>query len=336
MIMSVVAVTVLVIISGRVLSQVIVRPLNQIQDSMSLIAEGGIEKIYINSKDEEIVSLTTVFNKMLNDMEIKKKHLIQSEKLAALGTLLSGVAHELNNPLSNISTSCQILIEDLEDLPLEFKQDLLTQIDEQTIRAKNIVRSLLDFSKEKKFDKKLIPLKSLLYECIRFLKPQKRSNVEIKTEVAEDLSIHADKQRIQQALINLIENAISAVEDSGEITIRAQRKTINTSESNSALEASTGTHRCIKHIEQCKVNATAVDIEIEDTGIGIKQELLSKIFDPFFTTKETGKGSGLGLFIVYEIIKEHGGCITVESILNKGTIFIVRLPDGDLFNGTVI
>lgn len=321
LIFSIITLSLLGIAIGQALSRMVVKPLKMLENSMEVIADGRFEKIHIDSKDREIVSLTNAFNKMLKELELRQRHLIRSEKLASLGTLLSGVAHELNNPLSNISTSSEILKEELEVADNEYKRELLSQIEEQTDRARNIVRSLLEFSRDKDFKKERIPLKNLFGETIRFVKGQVPTKVEINLDIPEDIVIHADKQRIQQAFLNLIKNAIESIADGGSVFIRAQKhRAID------KIEAETEIYNYLKYRGKCTLEEDTVDIEIKDTGTGISQELLSKVFDPFFTTKDVGKGSGLGLFIVHEIIEEHDGCIAVDSKAGKGTTFLIRLP----------
>lgn len=321
LIFSILIVSILALMLGQILSWIVVKPLKLIEDSMAAIADGKFEKIYINSKDREIYSLTNAINKMLRELELRQRHLVQSEKLASLGTLLAGVAHELNNPLSNISSSCQILIEEVKEADLEYKKELLSQINEQTDRARNIVRSLLEFSRESGFKKERLPLRKLLQETIRFVKSQAPANVDIKLDVPDDITILADKQRMQQAFLNLIKNAIEAVAEEGQISILAKRHSaVDKAEEEKEI------YRDIKHHGKCLNEEDTVDIEIKDTGHGIPQDVFPKIFDPFFTTKDVGKGSGLGLFIVHEIIEEHDGCIAVESAAGKGTTFLIRLP----------
>ncbi|MBF0319110.1 MAG: hypothetical protein HQL01_04815 [Nitrospirae bacterium] len=321
LIISILTLTILGLVVGQVLSKIVVRPLKQLQDSLRLISEGGFEQIVINSKDMEVVSLANAFNHMLREREMRRRHLIQSEKLASLGTLLSGVAHELNNPLSNISSSCQILIEEIEDINIDYKKELLSNIDGQTNRARNIVRSLLEFSKDRIFRKDLVMLNGLLEEAIRFIRGQLPSNVRINLDIPENTTIYADKQRIQQVFLNLMKNSADAIDGEGDIYIRA--RTIMPQ--GKCME---GVESCFTQNRRCFMMSSAVDIIIRDTGTGMGAEILKSIFDPFFTTKEVGKGSGLGLFVVHEIIEEHGGCITVESAPGKGTSFMVRLPIG--------
>jgi signal transduction histidine kinase len=307
---------------GLVLSKMVVKPLKSLEDRMREISEGKLKTVSIDSKDREIVSLTNAFNRMLTEIELRQKHLVQREKLASLGTLLSGVAHELNNPLSNISSSCQILMEEIEDSELEFKRDLLLQIDEQTDRAKTIVRSLLDFSREKEFSKERVSVRRLLEETLQLIKGEIPTGVEIILDIQEDLNINADKQRIQQSFLNLFKNAIESIRDEGKVMIRCRRHHVNEGiDERCQFRKSQG--ECAG---ECPLTTDTVDITIEDTGTGIPREALSKIFDPFFTTKDVGKGTGLGLYIVQEIIQDHDGCIAVCSEAGQGTTFLVRFP----------
>jgi signal transduction histidine kinase len=334
LIFSIVLLSIAVIAIGQILSRMVVRPLKSLEESMGVIAEGKFERVAIDSKDREIVSLTKAFNKMLKELELHERHLIQSEKLASLGTLLSGVAHELNNPLSNISSSNQILMEEFKEarekrpagpwpLDPDFSIELISQINDQTDRARNIVRSLLDFSRDREFKKEKLSLKRIFEETIQFVKGQVPTKIEITLAVADDIMIVADKQRIQQAFLNLVKNAIDAItSDGGTITIKAEKhRAIDDIE-----DEKIGIYNYLKYRGKCTLEEDTVDIEIRDSGPGIPLDILPKIFDPFFTTKDVGKGSGLGLFIVHEIIEEHDGCIAVDSEPGKGTTFLIRLP----------
>ncbi len=306
---------------GQILSRIVVRPLKQLENSMGIIAQGGFDTISINSSDSEIVSLVAAFNKMLKELELRQRHIMRCEKLASLGTLLAGVAHELNNPLSNISTSCQILIEEIDDPDTDYKRELLTQVEDQTERARNIIRSLLEFSREKAFTKQACSVKGLLAETIQFSKGQVPTGVSIVLHVPDDLTIYADKQRLQQALLNLLKNAIESIEGEGSIVISARHhRAIDKDVDNGEI------YNYLKYRGKCTLEEDTVDIEIADTGVGISEEDAAKIFDPFFTTKDVGKGSGLGLSIVHEIIEEHGGCIALDSKVGLGTRFFIRLP----------
>ncbi|MGQ9570034.1 MAG: sensor histidine kinase [Thermodesulfovibrionales bacterium] len=326
------------IVIGQILSRMVEKPLQALEEQMKLIEEGKLRSVSIDSRDREIVSLTDAFNKMLSELELRQKHLIQREKLASLGTLLSGVAHELNNPLSNISSSCQILIEEIEEADTEYKKELLTQIFTQTDRARDIVRSLLEFSRHREFKKESLPLKKLIEETILFIKGEIPTGIETVVNIADDIFIFADKQRIQQAFLNLLKNAIESIPVEGKVFIMAKKHFANVE--SSVVEAK---EKGCEYTEYryvctggCAVGKDTIDIEITDTGVGIPPEILPRIFEPFFTTKDSEKdsssridirkGSGLGLYVVEEIIEENNGCIGVHSEVGKGTSFLMRLP----------
>ncbi|UCE79269.1 MAG: HAMP domain-containing protein [Nitrospiraceae bacterium] len=310
------------IVVCQILSKRVVKPLKSVTNSLRRIGDGKLEHLDIESGDREIISLKNAFNKMLEELHLRQRHLVQSEKLASLGTLLSGVAHELNNPLSNISSSSQILTEELEETDNEYKRELLSQIEEQTDKARNIVRSLLEFSRDKEFDKEKIRLRELLEKTVQFVKGDIPTKVLVNLDVSDSVVIYADKQRIQQAFLNLLLNAAEAIKESGAIFIKA--KVLRMSD-----KIDPDDKPLYDRMKYCGAEVKAdhfVDIQIADTGKGIPDEQLTRIFDPFFSTKEEGGGLGLGLFIVHEIIEEHQGCIAVASTEGEGTTFLIRLP----------
>lgn len=307
-----------VIVIGRMLSRRVAQPLKNMEESMEAVASGKLMRLDMPTNDREIASLVNAFNHVLRELELR--HLLRSEKLASLGTMLSGVAHELNNPLSNISSSCQILMEENELADPAFRNELLGQIDEQTIRARNIVRSLLDFARDREFKSEPLNLAPLLDETLRFLKGQMSAQIAMFIEVPMGLVLQGDKQRLQQAFLNLVKNALEALEGAGEVHISAALH------DDASVFPPLGSGAHFHVLGRCEGHGEVVDIEISDNGGGIPSEILRRIFDPFFTTKDVGKGSGLGLFIVFEIIEEHGGCIAVKSAPGKGTTFFIRLP----------
>ena len=294
---------------ATILARDIVKSLKVLEEHTKRISRGDFMFAPINVKDEEIKSLLQAFNRMTRELKMHQKQLVQSEKLASLGTLLSGVAHELNNPLSNVSSSAQILYEDLDELEKKFKMDLINQILEQSDRARDIVRTLLEFSRISKFSWQPLSLKMLVEQTITLLRGQVPSNVEISVDIPEDLEITVDKQRMQQVFLNLLKNGIDVIGEDGMIWIS-----------------------CREVIRKEK-GRREVEILIEDNGPGIPEVIRNKIFDPFFTTKDVGHGSGLGLFIVHDIIEMHGGSIRVETRSGQGTTFIIWLPDSSAETG---
>ncbi|MDD5057752.1 MAG: HAMP domain-containing sensor histidine kinase [Sideroxydans sp.] len=296
---------------GQALSRRVAQPLQQMEANVAAISAGSRDTLTLPSQDREIVSITLAFNQMLKELEVRQKHLLRSEKLASLGTLLSGVAHELNNPLSNIWSSCQLLQEELNDADPAYQQTLLAQIDEQCERARHIVSSLQDFARERHFSRETFPLRPMLEQTLRFLKAGVPGQVAITLDVAESLNLYADRQRMQQVFLNLIQNALDAMSGSGSIAITARQR---------------GTGDADDFPADCEVKGDTMDITVRDSGAGMTAECLERIFDPFYTTKDVGHGMGLGLFIVYQIIEEHGGCISARSVEGQGTTFFIRLP----------
>lgn len=294
----VVGVALLVGAVALALSRRVAQPLRQIETSVDAVSSGVRDKLASPSDDREIVSVVNAINHLLRELEIRQKHLLHSEKLTSLGTMLSGVAHELNNPLSNIWTACQLLLEELGEGDLEAQRELLLRIDQQGERARNIVRTLLDFARDRGFRKETVALAPLVEQSLFFLKGDIGPAASVKVAIPADISLPADRQRLQQALLNLVKNALDATDGAGEVVVEAG------------------------YAEEGQV----VEIVVRDNGSGIDPAVLPRIFDPFFTTKDVGRGMGLGLFVVHQIIEEHEGSINVASKLGTGTTFRIRLP----------
>ena len=275
----------------------------------TLIAKSG-ERIPVNIsasivyEGEEEIATVGIFTdlreriQMQRQLENTYRQLFQSEKLSSLGTLAAGVAHEINNPLNNISTSCQILIEDLKELIPGEHLERFQWIEEHVDKTKDIVRALLEFSREQEFEYRPVDFHDVVGDTLMLIKGEIPSHIELRVELPERLVLNLDKTRMEQALMNLVINGIHSMEGEGVLTIRG------------AL--SPDSHEAI--------------LEVEDTGVGIPRDNLALIFDPFFTTKEVGKGTGLGLSLTYDIIKRHGGTISVTSEVEVGTKFTIRLP----------
>lgn len=312
-------------IIGRQMNRAAVMPLKQLESSLMPIAEGQFDHLDTPSGDREFIAFTNAFNRMLKELEIRQKRMLQSEKLASLGILASGVAHELNNPLSNISTSCQLLMEEINEAEPEQLNTWLKQIDSETERGKNIVRSLLDFGSQRNMHKQQHKLLDIINDTrVIINKMLRQHSTKLSINVPADLTIVVDKQRFQQLFINLIQNAIDASGTGIEVRISAMLCQRSGSLIPDGAEVA-GNLKCIKDKEK-----KYVEILIKDNGPGIPAENLSKVFNPFYTTSEPGHGAGLGLYIVQEIVNEHGGCLAITSEAGKGTQVIVLLPGEEL------
>jgi signal transduction histidine kinase len=274
------------------------RPLKTIERAIHKIASGDYAHIPKVSTGDAFDSLVTSLNEMIKELNHRNEQLIQTEKLASLGTLTSGVAHELNNPLNNISTSIQILLEELNEADPEFQRQLLSETEGQIDRAKEIVKALLEFSRSSSFTLRRVNFRALVIQTLQLLKGEIPSEVDLNVHIAESIEADLDIQRMQQVIINLVQNAMHSMKDGGSLRISAEE-----SEDDNTFA-----------------------FMISDTGKGIDPKDMAKIFDPFFTTKPVGEGSGLGLSITHGIIQQHHGKIEVQSHPNKGTTVKVVLP----------
>ncbi len=307
-------VAVILVAAGVLLAHQVTRPLQAMENRMEAVATGRLTRLTPDSADREIVSLTEAFNHVLDELARRQHTLVRSEKLASLGTLLSGVAHELNNPLSNISSSAQILKEEAGIDP-DFRAQLAEDIDAETLRAQRIVRALLDYSGERAFEPTRVSLAELVEETLRFLKNKRPASVAVSLDIAPGLTVHADRPRLQQVLLNLIVNAYDAMGEHGTLTLSARQLRVGDKGDDFPVPCG-----------GCRAGDLAVEISVADTGPGIPPDLLERIFDPFFTTKAIGHGSGLGLFVAFEIIEKHDGCMVAANPPDGGALFRIRLP----------
>jgi signal transduction histidine kinase len=274
------------------------RPLKSIENGIKKIVKGDYSNIPCKSMGDEFEALVNSLNHMLDELNRRTEQLIQSKKMASLGILTSGVAHELNNPLNNISTSVQILLEELDEGDTQYQRQQLEETEKQVERARDIVKSLLEFSRETHYSVEPVQVHQLVSNTVRLIRGETPANVEIRTNVPSEIWADMDPRQIQQVLINLTTNGIQAMTGGGVLDIRAF---------------------------ECP-DEPGVCIQVEDSGMGISKEDLPKVFDPFFSTKDVGQGTGLGLSVTHGIIKKHGGRINVESQPGKGTMFTAFLP----------
>ncbi len=280
--------------------------INKLVSASQEIARGNLEATVEITSNDELAELAQTFNVMAaalkeRDEQLKeftRKKMMESERLALIGQLAAGVAHELNNPLQGIVAYSHLLLERLtcEDAGTDSVKKIVTQAN----RCRDIIRGLLDFSRQQKPDKRLCNVNSVLEECIGLLENQAIfHNIYIEKALAPDLPmVVMDPAQIERVFMNILINAAEAMAGNGLLSLATR------------LAPAKG----------------FIEVEFTDTGHGIPEQDIEQIFDPFFTTKEVGRGTGLGLAISYGIIKEHNGSITVESEVGQGTTFIVRLP----------
>jgi len=274
---------------------VVIKPLNKVKEAAMKLAKRDYSARVEVSNDDELGELARVFNSMVEELKNKEAQVIQSEKMATVGKLAAGIAHQINNPLANIILYSQIHREEVDD---EETKKVLEIIEEEASLASKVVQGLLDFSRYREFKREAVQINEVIRKMLNILKPQLQyKNIKLELNLDENLpEIQGDSAKLLDAFINIATNAIDAMKEGGRLSIRTGK------------------------------SDGKVVVEIADTGMGIPEEHLSKIFDPFFTTKEVGKGTGLGLYITYSIINKHGGEIEVESKVGKGTKFTIYLP----------
>jgi len=248
----------------------------------------------LKSKDNEVYG-TLYLVEDIHDRKKSQEKMMQQEKLASIGLLAAGVAHEINTPLTGIQSYSQMLIQ--EALPEE-SLDLIKKIQFQSLRAGGIVRELLNFTRKDTTPFEPVELRHIITQTFTLLThSMKKKDIEYElVSDPGDIVILGNANQLQQVFVNIMVNAIDAMAKGGQMLV------------------------CVKMREDF------VTVEFVDNGCGMKEELVSRIFDPFFTTKEAGKGTGLGLSIVYNICQEHYAEITVKSKLKEGTRININFP----------
>ena len=305
---------------GYRLSRLVVKPLRELENSLEPIAQGKFEQLEVKSNEQEIIAFKDAFNRMLYELDLRKKRLLHTEKLASLGVLISGVAHELNNPLGNILSSCQLLKEELDSADRELLVNWLEQIDNETMRAHKIVHALKDFGGQQDLVIEPVRLSELIDNTLLLLRNDLKQLPTVLIDIPDNVFINVDRQRFQQVLINLIKNSIDAGDETNQIELKADFCWDHTC----TLPDDAYVIGDLK--KPLNPNTPYTILSIKDNGSGMDKTTIEHIFDPFYTTRSPGNGMGIGLYIVQEIIRELSGEIGVISQPEKGAEFIIRLP----------
>ncbi len=326
-----------IIIVAVIISRFVTRPVKQLVAGTEKVADGNLDVDIVVNSNDEIGQLSSSFNKMISDLKIANEEigtwstrlekkieertkklyltrakLIQSEKMASMGVLASSVAHEINNPLQGIFTYIKLMLKVIRSGPPTKKnvtdfEEYLGLMGTEIERCGDMVKNLLVFSKQSKLEIRDEDINLIIDSGLKLIDNKiKLQNINVRTELNRDIpKLRCDKQQIQQSLIALMINSCESMGENGEIVIRTSQ-----------------------------FDNQFILISLLDTGKGIKEENIHNIFDPFYTTKDSSKNTGLGLFVVYGIIKEHGGTIEVKSKLGEGTDFLIKLPISSKKNGS--
>jgi signal transduction histidine kinase len=276
----------------------------KIQDRTIVLEQTNEQlKLDIQRREEAEENLVEAYNHLRST----QAQLIQSSKLASIGELASGIAHELNQPLTVIRGSAQLLLRNIEKgLSRDYLVEQMKNTEKNTKRMMNIINHLRSFSRHTETHYMPVDINQVINDCFMMIGEQLRlRNIELIKMFAPDLpKINGNYNQLEQVFLNMISNARDAVDS-----------------------VETAASKRIEIVTQTVGNGPdAVDIIIKDTGVGISGKSIEKVFDPFYTTKEVGKGTGLGLSISYGIVKDHGGDIWVSETSKDGTTFVIRIP----------
>ncbi|OGQ85602.1 MAG: hypothetical protein A2512_10765 [Deltaproteobacteria bacterium RIFOXYD12_FULL_56_24] len=281
----------------------VMRPLTAIREASARIMRGEVNSIPVSEEiscSVEGTELVNSLNLMLGALSDKQGQLVQSEKLAAIGKVTAGIAHEINNPLNNICLTAEVLLEDLPNLDCSERLDMVRDILVQSDRAREVVHHLLEFSRTNKANTvEPVELGKLVADSITLVRNQFRlGGITCHYDQPEkSVLISGNPNQLQQVLVNMMLNAVQAMPPEGRLDLAVQ------------------------------AGGKEAFIVVRDTGAGMSPETRKHIFDPFFTTKNDG--TGLGLSLSYAIIKDHNGEIEVESEQGRGTTFTIKLPRMD-------
>jgi signal transduction histidine kinase len=287
------------ILVSHYISQKILFSLRAIEKLARTISEGAFTKIEGNIPEDEFGSVITAVNSMSEELRNREEELIQSKKLASLGILTAGVAHELTNPLNNISMIAQTYMEMYASLSGELRIELMNKIEGETERIKEIVKNLLDFSRNREANLQRNDINAVVRNALKLVQNMLDvSSIDTRLNLQEGLPpVCIDEHQIQQVLINLVTNSVQAMTSGGRLFMTTRRGK----------------------------SGSSVEVAVMDNGKGIPPEFLPHVFDPFFSTKGD-MGTGLGLSVSYGIIKNHKGDIRVESKTGVGSTFTIELP----------
>lgn len=308
-------------------------PLRDLESGAKRLSSGDLEQLIPVRSADEFGQLASSFNAMTTalrnsqeelrewgrtleqkvekrtrELRIAEAEAARGEKLASVGLLAAGIAHELNNPLTGILTFSSLVRKNLPDGSADAED--LDLVIRETKRCAAIIKRLLDFAREKTPEKKFTDINQVILGTARLVeRPANLRDIEIAMDLDPDLPpVWADADQITQVIMNMLVNAQHAIEEKGSITVRSRR-----------VQKAPGAEPGAQPV-------TMVELSIIDTGCGIPKKNLKRIFDPFFTSKEVGKGTGLGLSVSHGIVSAHGGMIEVESEVGEGTTFRIFLP----------
>jgi two-component system, NtrC family, sensor kinase len=329
-------VMIFVVFGGYLVRRHVIRPVDEIVAAAEAIAEGDLGRRAPATGSVELARLATSLNRMTTRLLEEQALVVRAEKMASVGRLAAGVAHEIGNPLGAINGYTHIVRRRIRAAGLDAELDA---IERETTRIDRIVRGLLDYARPRRATPESIDVGECVRRIVDMLRDQGvLAQVDVVTEIAPDIPAFAgDRHEFEQALVNLLLNAASAMDGRGQVTIAARADTVLALRQDATSRAGDPPGLPVDRDRQSRARAwlhrhgdstRILTVTIADSGPGVPAEDNERIFDPFFTTKPPGMGTGLGLAIVSRIVDSLGGVVWVRPAREGGAAFVMMFPVG--------
>ncbi|HJU88763.1 MAG TPA: ATP-binding protein [Gemmatimonadaceae bacterium] len=336
-------VMIFVVFGGYLVGRLVIRPVDEIVAAAEAIAEGDLGRRAPAMDSVELARLATSLNRMTTRLLEEQTLVVRTEKMASIGRLAAGIAHEIGNPLGAINGYTHLARRRLRDRGLE---DELEAIERETARIDRIVRGLLDYARPRRMTPEAIEIDECVERVTTMLRDQGvLKQVEVRTEIPAGVpALSGDRHELEQALVNLLLNAVDAMQGNGTVTIGARADSlaalrddtaVRKGDSPSVLAEREKNPRVRAWLHRVGEPARIVTLTVADSGPGVDPEDVERIFDPFFTTKPPGKGTGLGLAIVARIVDNLGGVVWVRPAREGGAAFVMMFPLGVVVSSPV-
>jgi signal transduction histidine kinase len=336
-------VMIFVVFGAYLVRRLVIRPVDEIVAAAEAIAEGDLARRAPSMGSVELARLATSLNRMTTRLLEEQTLAVRAEKMASVGRLAAGIAHEIGNPLGAINGYTHLARRRLRDRGLE---DELEAIERETTRIDRIVRGLLDYARPRRTTPESIEIDECVGRVVTMLRDQGAlKQVEVRIEIPAGVpALSGDRHELEQTLVNLLLNAVDAMEGNGTVTIAARADSLASLRDDTALRKGDSPSVLAERERNPRVRAwlhrvgepaRIVTVTVADSGPGVDPDIMERIFDPFFTTKPPGKGTGLGLAIVARIVDNLGGVVWVRPAREGGAAFVMMFPLGAVASSPV-
>ena len=336
-------VMIFVVFGAYLVRRLVIRPVDEIVAAAEAIAEGDLARRAPSMGSVELARLATSLNRMTTRLLEEQTLAVRAEKMASVGRLAAGIAHEIGNPLGAINGYTHLARRRLRDRGLE---DELEAIERETTRIDRIVRGLLDYARPRRTTPESIEIDECVGRVVTMLRDQGAlKQVEVRIEIPAGVpALSGDRHELEQTLVNLLLNAVDAMAGNGTVTIAARADSLASLREDTALRKGDSPSVLAERERNPRVRAwlhrvgepaRIVTVTVADSGPGVDPDIVERIFDPFFTTKPPGKGTGLGLAIVARIVDNLGGVVWVRPAREGGAAFVMMFPLGAVASSPV-